>query len=520
MQMKYALYLSDVSIIFCGIDGDGVTDLFTHSLTEPDYIEALQGFLSKHEHESFSIFLDLMGEEFKHEPIPHIGGKDRALLLERKCKSLFSTADLTWKKHLRREKKGRKDDVYLLVGVPLPSVVEHVFDALIQTQQKVSGVYSISILEREIQSALPRAQQSLLVSRVLGVPQGKRAYRQTFIKGGELVMSRMTLINGDTAEQVFPQLLNEIERMRHFLNGTRQLDVESNLDVLSVLNEAESAQLLQYKSDSEKIKLSAVSLADVAKKKKLGRDQSFSSLAELLVAYATDQNIKPHFHPEGLCESHKTINVKRWISWCSAGLLSLSIVAAAIMVFLASAEKAKVDALQADLVQLESHKNNLAASAEVTDVEPRTMKQIVDLNQQINAYQYGPDKVLGILSRAYRGFNEISLMELSWAKAEADQQQSHRRSRGRDNTPFMNKIKTARQFQLKVVLPARLGNREVLEKMGDFSAALMEQPEIKEVTREQAAIDTSANAQMTASLSGDAGNKPIEFTLLITMELL
>ena len=84
----------------------------------------------------------------------------------------------------------------------------------------------------------------------------------------------------------------------------------------------------------------------------------------------------------------------------------------------------------------------------------------------------------------------------------------------------MNKIKAPRQFQLKVALPARLGNREVLEKMDDFSAALIEQPEIKEVTREQAAIDTSANAQMAASLSAGARNKPIEFTLLITMELL
>ena len=520
MQMKYALYLTDVSIIFCGIDGDGVTEIFTHSLTEPDYIEALQRFLSKHEHESFSVFLDMMGEDFKHEPIPHIGGKDRALLLERKCKSLFSTADLTWKKHLRREKKGRKDDVYLLVGVPLPSVVDHVFDALIQSKQNVSGVYSISILEREIQSALPRVQQSLLVSRVLGVSQGKKAYRQTFIKDGELVMSRMMSINGDTAEQIFPQLLNEVERMRHFLNGTRQLDVASKLDVLAVLNEAESAELLQYKSDSEKIKVSAASLADIAKKKKLGRGQSFSSLAELLVAYATVQNIKPHFHPEGLCGAHKTISIKRWIGWCSVALLSLSIAVSAVMVFLASAEKAKVDALQVDLVQLENHKNNLAANAKKTDIDPRTMKQIVDLNQQINAYQYGPDKVLGILSRAYRGFNDISLMELSWAKAEADQQQSRRRSRGRDNTPFMNKIKAPRQFQLKVVLPARLGNRAVLEKMDDFSAALMEQPEIKEVTREQAAIDTSADAQMAASLSGSARSKPIEFTLLITMELL
>jgi|GEM_PF-1322649 len=520
MQTKHALYLSDVSIIFCGIDSNGATDLFIHALTEPDYIEALQRFLSKHKPESFSVFLDVMGEEFKHEPIPHIGGKDRELLLERKCRSLFSTADLTWNKHLRREKKGRKDDVYLLVGVPLPSVVEHVFDALIESKQNVSGIYSISILEQEILAALPSAQQTLIVSRVLGVSRGKKAYRQTFIKDGELVMSRMTFINGDTAEQVFPQLMNEIERMRNFLNGTKQLGVNSNLDVVSLLNEAESAQLLQYTADSEKINMSTVSLADVAQKKRLGRHHSFSSLAELLVLWVTVKNIKPHFHPEGLCGAHKTLNTRQWMSRCSAGLLTVSIMLAAVMGFLASGEKAKVDALQADLVQLENHKSHLAANARVTVVDPRTMKQVVDLSEQINLYQYGPDKVFGILSRAYRGFNEVSLMELSWAKAEASPQQNQRRRRGRDNTSFMDRVKAARQFKLKLALPARLGNREVLEKVGDFSAALMEQPEITAVSREQAAIDASANAQMAASLSGGATNRPIEFTLLITMELL
>jgi len=520
MQTKHVLYLSDISIIFCDIDGDSVTLCFTHSLTEPDYIKALHSFLLKREPESFSVVLDVIGEEFKYESIPHIGGKDRALLLERKCKSLFPTADLTWRKHLRRERKGRKDDVYLLVGVSLSTVVEGVFDELIQTQQRVSGVYSISILKREIQTFFPSLKQALLISGVVGTSRGKKAYRQTFIKDGELVMSRMSLISGDTAEQVFPQLLNEIERIRRFLGGTRLMDVERGLDVVSVLNETESAQLLQYTGAREKIKISATSLENLAQKKNLGSDYEFSSLAELLVVDATRNNIKPHFRPEGLCGSHKTIIIKRWISRCSIGLLSLSIAVAAVMVFLASTEEFKLDALQAELVQLENHKNNLAANAHVSDIDPRTMKQIVDLNQQINAYQYGPDKVLGILSRAYRGFNDISLMELSWAKAEAEPQQSRRSSRGRDNTPFMNKIKAARQFQLKVTLPAQLGNREVLRKVGDFSAALMEQPEITAVTREQAAIDTSTNAQLTASLSAGVTNKPIGFTLLITMELL
>ena len=516
MQVKHVLYLSDVSLIFCEIDSAGLKSIFTHSLTDADYIDKFQRFLAKHQPESFSIFLDVMGEEFKHEKIPHIGGKDRELLLDRKCKGLFANANLTWRKHLYREKTSRKDDVYLLISVPLPSAVEHVFDALMQMKQKVSGVYSASILERDLLSALPTSPQSLTVSRILGSSPGKKLYRQTFMKEGELLMSRVTSISGETHEQVFPQLLSEVERMRHFLSGTRQLDSRQKLDVLLALDDAESAQLLQQQAGNDKVNMSAVSLDGIAKNKKLGSHGSFSSLAELLLAYVSLKHVKPHFKPAGLCDSFQTKHAKGFVRWCSAGLLVLSIVAASVIIFLAKSEQAKVDALQAGVAQLERHKNVLSASAQVTELEPRLMKQIVDLHQLLSLYQYGPDRVLSVLSRAYAGFNTISLLELSWVKGKQDKQ----RRRGKSSGPFTNKLKELRKFKLKVGLPASLGNRVILDRVSDFSNALMEQPEIQQVTREMAAIDTSAKAQIAETLGEGASLKrPVEFTLLITMGL-
>lgn len=517
MQTKHALYITDLAIIFCDIDADGVKEVFSHALTDAHYIEKLQAFLSGHKPESFSVYLDVMGEEFKHESIPHIGGKDRELLLDRKCKSLLASADLTWRKHLRREKKGRKDDVYLIVGLPLPSSVEHVFDVLIESHQMISGVYSISILAREIQAILPASQQNLVVSRVLGSPTGRKVYRQTFFKDGELTMSRVTSINGETSDQIFSQLISEIERMHHFLAGTRQVNNELTLDVCTTLGPQETEQLARHQSDSDKIAMSDFHLTDIARNKGLKEKASFSSLVELLIALSASKNLIPHFKPEGLCASFNRVKAKRGLNVIAIAVLVVSVAVSSFFAFTASTGKDKLEVLIIELAQLDEQKKALLDNAQITEIEPVKMKQVVDLYKEIHAHQYAPDDVLEVLSRAYKGFGDVSLIKLSWLKQTSGAQNT-RRGRG-NGEPFLNTLKPIREFELKVSLSSQLSNRMILERVTDFSKALNNQPEINSVTRETATLDTGSNARLAESLGGAVSNKPVEFTLLIVMAL-
>ncbi len=516
MQTRHALYVTDLAIIFCDIDADGVKEVFSHPLTDAHYSEKLHAFLLRHKPGAFSVYLDVMGEEFKHESIPHIGGKDRELLLDRKCKSLLSSADLTWRKHLRREKKGRKDDVYLIVGLPLPSSVEHVFDVLIQSNQMVSGVYSMSILARDIQTILPASPQNLVVSRVLGSPAGRKVYRQTFFKEGELSMSRVTSINGETHEQIFSQLISEIERMHHFLAGTRQINNEVTLDVCTTLGVHEAEQLAKHQSGSDKVDISGFHLADVAREKGL-KASAFSSLVELLIALSASKNLTPHFKPQGLCAPFNRVKAKRGLNAIAISVLAFSVALSVFFVFTASTEKDKLERLIIELAQLDEQKNTLLDHAPVTEIEPVKMKQVVDLYKTIHMHQYAPDDVLEVLSNAYKGFGDISLIKLSWLKqVSAGQNSRHRRA---NSEPFLNTLKPTRHFELKVSLPSTLSNRVILERVNDFSIALNKQPEVKSVTREKAALDTRANARLAESLGGGMSNKPVEFTLLIEIGL-
>jgi len=507
MQTQYALYLSDASIIFCEVDAKGVTSVFTHALTEPEYVDSLRDFLFQYQPTSFNVYLDVMGEDIKQESIPHIGLADRERLLARKSKSLLPSADLIWKKHLRRKKTGRKDDVYLLVGVPLPVYVAQVFELLIQTKQMITGVYSQSILEQEVQASLMSSTHSLLVSRVLGSPQGKKIYRQTFFKDGELAMSRVSSIGGETYDQVFTQLVVEIERMRHFLLGTRQIDKADKLVVTTVLGEEESRQSLRYEKSKEWANLEPVSLAELAKRKGLGHGHNFLSLAELLIYYSSLKKLKPHFKPKALTAASLTATTKKNMTIAAVVILALSLSVAVFVGYGVTLGKNKLSLLNEDIRQLQVTKQELVDNAPLTELEPLVMKQVVELYRHINAYQFGPDKVLPVIARAYQGFSDISLREFSWLKE------------GQANgDAFMTNLMAPRQFSLKISLPSGLGNRQILEQVSDFSSALSAQANITSVTRDRAMLDASANAKIAASLGRAAAiNRPVEFTLLITM---
>ena len=198
-------------------------------------------------------------------------------------------------------------------------------------------------------------------------------------------------------------------------------------------------------------------------------------------------------------------------------VLVVSVAVSSFFAFTASTGKDKLEVLIIELAQLGEQKKALLDNAQITEIEPVKMKQVVDLYKEIHAHQYAPDDVLEVLSRAYKGFGDVSLIKLSWLKQTSGAQNT-RRGRG-NGEPFLNTLKPIREFELKVSLSSQLSNRVILERVTDFSKALNNQPEINSVTRETATLDTGSNARLAESLGGAVSNKPVEFTLLIVMAL-
>lgn len=515
MSKQHGIYLSDSTFVFFTISNSGIELLLEEYTSNPDFEEKCKVFLSQYKESDVAVFLDLIGEEYKHESIPHVNGKDRELLLARKQQSLFPGADLVWKKHVEREKTGRKDDVYLMMGIQLPKMVKDVFSVLIENEQAVSGVYSMSILESALQETMPSSEQHLMISRVLGRQQSDRSFRQTFSKNQEIVISRVTRAKGVDINEALDSLMAEIERMHHFLNGAKHLDIRHTLRVVVALGEKETHELLSKNTNSN-IEFKYVDIGQLAAKLGLHGAQTISSLPGLLANLALSKKIPPHFKPKTLCAKHQQNVISSLVKKASLVMVLISLLVSAGL-WLGS-ENAKEDAIQlrAQMGDLNIRHKAIGQELSGEDVAPQLMKNVVQLYDGISSNQYTPKEVLGVLAEAYIGFHDITVLEINWLKEKVDLEEG---SQGQSKT-FLMSIEEPRQFLVKIGLPKTLSDREVVERVKSFSTSLLDQAKITSVSQQSADININSSALMERTVGAESKDgKPIEFTLLVTMKL-
>lgn len=516
MSKRYCLYLTDHYLSIDAAAPDGLRRLFTLSFEEMDYADRLQAFLKENSLDAISIFIDVMGEEVKHENIPHINPKDRQRLIQRKLKSLFPGADLIWKQQLKREESGRRDDIFLFLGINLPETVHRILDVLIQTEQTVSGIYFLPLLQQQVINLLPETPQQLIISGIAGNQQYKQAYRQTFFKDKALAVSRVNTTSNETSQAGLEQLFKEIERTYQFLEGSRQLNPNVPLSVIAILSEKNAAGLISQ-NNNQNIDLKFAGLAELGSK--LGvTSASYQSLPELLCHLAIHKNLKPHFQPVDLCRQHRAAVLKQRITLFSAAMVLISALLSGGLWLAAEQTNAKYNQIAERLAITEQQRHMLAEQLPDTPVPPSVMHQSVQLYEDINRNSRKPEHLLPILARAYQGFQDLDLKRITWVtQGVPGAENTDDDFSSAEGTDFITALRAPTQLKLVVSPDPRLGTRNMLARVDSFSSSLQQQPEISRVILEKSAIDTRSSAQLEESFGGPTVEKTSDFTLLITL---
>jgi len=509
----HILYVSD-QYLSCSDVTDGGLDLrFKLSIDDAEAGGKFTNFLNSDTFGLFSVFIDVMGAEIKQEKIPHVSGNDRKLLLERKKRSLFPAADLVWNKYVKREKEGRKDDVYLFIAITLTPVIKNILEVFEASRNKANGLYSISALQQELSKGLPEFPQLLVISRVLEDSDKIKSFRQSFYRNGKLVISRVNnAIDAYSGSSEYDQLLDEIERTYTFLKGSKQLEAGEKLKVISLLTEKESGLLLTHKKHTgSDIDLSYASFNDLSKSLGLKPSKPYRSIPEVLGNLVISKRLKPHFKPDQLCETYHIDKSKKSLVLGSVIAIITSAIIASWLWYDSSEIKSSIDALQSTVLSNHQREMALLESARKTDILPKAMKQSVDLYDAINARRHEPRKVLGVISRAYEGYKDFEIKKISWQGVE-------RVAQPKSLDFFIDRLNEPKHIAIMVRPAPNLDNRTVLERLESFKLSLLNQPEVKTVGQEKSAIDVRSSAKLEESFGREQGiEKAPEFTLVITL---
>jgi hypothetical protein len=258
-----------LEVLQFGADEDGLTRFATYLDRDP----AAPTYL----------LTDLVEEEFREETVPHVYGRDRRAVVERKKNRLFRDPRYSQAIFQGRENDGRKDDRVLFTALTRPDLLLPWVSQITRRSVPLVGIYSLPALSQALLKRIPvTATHALLVTL-----QRAGGLRQTFFRDRQLKVSRLALMPSSDPVKCAGYVLAEVEKVRRYLNSVRLLAREQPLEVYLLSHGAMLRELEKEAVDTIHTRFQTVDAADIVRTlgAEAGRDSPYADLvfARLLV---------------------------------------------------------------------------------------------------------------------------------------------------------------------------------------------------------------------------------------------
>ncbi|MBT8419525.1 MAG: hypothetical protein KJO08_01555, partial [Gammaproteobacteria bacterium] len=270
MSQKRVFFLTGSRLaVYQGRRNPVETQVFQDS---PAGLQAFAGYLDREPWAPVCLLLDLVEEEFRTESIPHVFGPDRRALVANRQRRLFQHTPYRYAVFQDQETSGRRDDNVLFAAVPRPDILRRWLHPITQRKIPLIGIYSLPILSRKLLRGIQAASPESVSDYALLVHcNADGGLRQSFFLRRHLKVSRLAVLPGSVAEAgglddagcLSADILGEVGKTHHYLNGLRLLPVNHPLDVCFLSGAPTLASLAQQVTDTSNIRYHFIDIAKV-----------------------------------------------------------------------------------------------------------------------------------------------------------------------------------------------------------------------------------------------------------------
>ena len=209
---------------------------------EPDEqgLDLFNAYLRSFRNESVRMLVDLIEEEFRQVRVPLLRGSDRQAILNRNFAKYFRTSEYKFAISQSVEKKDRKEEKLLLIGLTNQYLLEPWLKVIDETRTPLSGIISLPLLSQDYIKELKSEHRTvIMVSQQ--VPSN---LRQSVFVEGKLVLSRLVPIasfyQGDYASDV----LRDVESTQRYLISQRIVERSETVAVHILANKRHFDKLM------------------------------------------------------------------------------------------------------------------------------------------------------------------------------------------------------------------------------------------------------------------------------------
>lgn len=448
------------------------------------------------------VLLNLSSEEYHEEQLPHIQGKDRKLMLERKLGKLYPNSDYTHYKLLKREKTGRKDDVYLLSGIADTTIIEPYLDIINEQQIEISGVYSTPLIIHEIIKPLKHSSQVLVIAT--GKPADDRLpFRQTFLNDKLIHFNRLTsIVTSGEPDDLATKFNREIQRTWQYLQNRQELKPGVDLEVIliapdnveAVLNNQMQAPHCQY------VFAKLEELVKLHQAEDKIQQPNFASLTAFLLGKTVHKT--PHYKPKKLAFVRLHQQAKRYLLAASIALAIITFGITGSNLVKSHQMKKTNQQMNHTLLGNSEHVDKLKSWFNARQSSPKKMESVVITARKITEGSPLPQRLFETISSGYNNFNDLSLKTLEWKTSPTPENNTQRTNHQTKNNSEEPIPKNTVLVTLEGEVLGFHGNyRQAIERIQTFANGLNGLDSVTSVVIRKLPLDINPATNISRSIA-------------------
>lgn len=380
---------------------------------EPDDqgLDLFGAYLRSFRNEPVRLLVDLIEEEFRQVRVPLLRGSDRKAILDRNFAKYFRTSEYKFAISQSIEKKTRKEEKLLLIGLTNQYLLEPWLKIIEETRTPLSGIISLPLLsENYIKELQSDHRAVILVSQQ--VPSN---LRQSVFVDGKLVLSRLVPIasfyQGDYASDV----LRDVESTQRYLISQRIVERSETVGVHILTNKRHFDKLTVRCEQESYFDFKIYEINELLEREKIDVDdeQDFSSG---LYCYLASKKIMLNHYAQP--------SERRYFQHHRAGLglrvASIALLALGLGMALTSGVKGWLyqDTINETTLIEQKYKakyNQLSENRIDSTTSTTSMQHIVQTVDVIeDRYLRDPEELLVLISNDVSIFPDIRIRKIEW----------------------------------------------------------------------------------------------------------
>jgi hypothetical protein len=373
--------------------------------------EQFSAYLELHRKPTY-LLVDVIEEDFRQETVPHLIGKNRRGLIDRKFEQYYRNTLFRQARVLRRQADGRRDDEMLFSALTNPQRISPWLDTLLNNRIPLIGIHSLPNISLPLLKDID-SDHVLLLSW-----EKNAGLRQTYFNQKRLHFSRLTPISNSNSFS--ESVATETPRTQQYLKSLSLPPPGEVLDVYIICHADDKQALESRLQSTPDLNYSYLDIQTLGKSLKAKTIYPDSDATQLFLQLLATKPPASHYAKSTHTHFYQLWRLKWILFGLAATIAIVSVLLSFISFFQGSDYVSETEPLINQATRLTRQAEDIKRQFPLTTVPAADMKTAVGLTRKLGNYAPLPEAILNNLSQVLDQYGRIHLNKIVWQTSAAD----------------------------------------------------------------------------------------------------